>query len=142
MKTEAPAKRVVVIHWKNSKNMNFEVFSNLRNLCLSYPQYNYNTLNNYLGKEKIPYENDLVKIERKHVFLQPKINAVSGVRSIAAVVNKIPMKSADDYTHDLEYWLQQPVKKRLAAVTFLISQSLKPGQRMDKTMIVTQKLNK
>jgi hypothetical protein len=29
--------------------------------CLSYPQYNYNTLNNYLSKEKVPYENEGIR---------------------------------------------------------------------------------
>jgi uncharacterized membrane protein YphA (DoxX/SURF4 family) len=32
----------------------------------------YNTLSNYLSKNKIACENNLVRIERKDVFLKPK----------------------------------------------------------------------
>jgi len=128
-------KRVVLICWKKQNQV--EVFSNLKNFCLSYPQYNYNTLNNYLSKDKIAFENDLVRVERKEIIAKPKSNLMSsaGTRNIAPVVRKVSMKKADDSVRDLRYWLSQPVNKRAEAVTFLVSQMLKKGQRMDKTAI-------
>ena len=61
-------------------------------------------------------------------------------RSIVPVVRKVPLKEAKDDERDLEYWLQQPVYKRAEAVTFIVSQSLKPGQRMDKTVVHKRKM--
>jgi len=55
-------------------------------------------------------------------------------------IRKVKLKEANDYERDLEYWLQQPVSKRMEAVTFLSMQSLKPGQRMDKTFFRQCKL--
>ena|SRR2546428_1484440 len=134
-------KRVVIIHWKDQKDNPFEVFSNLKNLCISYPQYNYNTLSNYLSKEKIPYENDHVRIERKNIISQPKQNnAIQNAMKIVPVVRKVLMKDADESRNDLDYWLSQPVQKRVAAVTFIIYQSLKQGERMDKTFFKKQKI--
>ncbi|MCY1556516.1 hypothetical protein D9M68_932720 [compost metagenome] len=49
------------------------------------------------------------------------------------------MKNADDEQHDLRYWLSRPVKERAAAVTFIISQALAKGQRMDKTKLIRRK---
>ncbi|WP_159451674.1 hypothetical protein [Pedobacter africanus] len=43
------------------------------------------------------------------------------------------MKEADDAEHDLE--LGKSAQERAAAVTFIISQSLAKGQRMDKTRL-------
>ncbi len=131
---EAKNKRVVLVHWKLQNEV--EVFSNLKNFCLSYPQYNYNTLNNYLGKSRIPYENDIIRVERKEILASPKpvvTNAV--VRNIFPVVRKVAMKEANDDNRDLEYWLSQPVIKRAEAVTFLVTQMLKKGQRMDKSVV-------
>lgn len=51
------------------------------------------------------------------------------------VIRKVAMKEANDEDRGLQYWLKQSVSKRLEAVTLLISQSLKPGQRMDKTQL-------
>jgi hypothetical protein len=56
------------------------------------------------------------------------------------VIRKLTVKEAKDRERDLDYWLQQPVSKRAEAVTFLISQSLKPGQRMDKAYVRKRKL--
>lgn len=128
-------KRIVLIHWKEQNQV--EVFSNLRNFCISYPQYNYNTLNNYLSKDKIAYENDTIRVERKEIIAKPKSNPAAHIsaRNIAPVVRRVQMKKADDSVRDLQYWLTQPVNKRAEAVTFLISQMLKKGQRMDKTIV-------
>jgi hypothetical protein len=65
-------KRVVLVHWKNKPENPYEVFSSLKNFCLSYKDYNYNTLSNYLSKGKVPYANQDIHIERKSVFLKPK----------------------------------------------------------------------
>lgn len=125
-------KRVVLIHWKQREEV--EVFSNLKNFCISYPQYNYNTLNNYLSKGKIAFENDLVRVERKSIINKP-IPAVLSERKIMPVLRRVPLKDAADGVRDLQYWLRMPVQERAAAVTFLVAQMLKKGQRMDKTVI-------
>ena len=127
------------MHWKTRPDCLVEVFSNLKLLCQSYPQYNYNTLNNYLSKAKTAYENDTIKVERLPIFSRPLLIATVS-RSIIPVVTKQPLKALDEKKQDLEYWLSRPPKERLAAVTFIISQSLKKGQRMDKTIVHVKKL--
>jgi len=59
---------------------------------------------------------------------------------IVSVVSKVRLKDAQDGTKDLEFRLQQPVSKRAEAVTFIISQSMAPRQRMDKTKVSIHKL--
>ncbi|MFB2119227.1 hypothetical protein [Parapedobacter sp. 2B3] len=134
------SKRVVLVHWKEQSEV--EIFSNLRYFCLSYPQYSYNTLNNYLSKEKKAYENEVVRVERKDIIAKPKSASVPGsnARAIAPVLRRVPMKEAKDEVRDWQYWLSQPVVKRAEAVTFLVSQMLKKGQRMDKTIVNRIKL--
>ena len=61
-------KRVIVVHWKRFAGTDIDVFSSLKGFCDSYPAYNYNTLNNYLSKKKIPFENDEIKIERQSLI--------------------------------------------------------------------------
>ena len=129
-------KRVVVAYWKNHPENPIEVFSSLKNFCLSYQDYNYNTLSNYLSKAKVPYETEKVRVERKNIFLQPKIQ----VRKIMPIVRKVALKEANDYGQDLNYWMGKTPAERLAAVTFLARQSIKKGQRMDKTNIIKRKL--
>jgi hypothetical protein len=61
---------------------------------------------------------------------------------IAPVVHKTPLKSLDENINDLNYWLSQPVIKRLEAVTFLISQTVDLKTiRMNKTQVVRRKLH-
>ena len=61
--------------------------------------------------------------------------------NISPVVQKASMKSFDEKLNDLNYWLTQPVVKRLEAVTFLISQSVDLSvTRIDKTHVVRRKL--
>ncbi len=129
-------KRVIVVFWKNDTDKPFEVFSNLKNFCLSYSQFNYNTMSNYLSKAKIAYENHEIRVERKNIISRPKSASSAPVRKIAQVVRKVTLKDANDEQNDLEYWLGRPLKERAAAVTFIISQSLKKGQRLDKTKLV------
>ena len=61
--------------------------------------------------------------------------------NIAPVLHKAPLKSLDEKMKDLNYWLAQPLVKRLEAVTFLISQTVDlKTTRMDKSHVVRRKL--
>jgi hypothetical protein len=133
-------KRVVLVYWKNREKDPFEVFSSLKNFCLSYKQYNYNTLSNYLSREKTAYDNKDIHIERKKVILKPISDSGPPVRRIAHVVRKVPLKEANDTMRDLDYWLAQPASERIATVTYLMSQFMEKGQRLDKSIIVKRKL--
>jgi hypothetical protein len=93
-------------------------------------------MNNYLSKAKVAYENDEIRVERKNIISKPKSASSAPGRKIAPVVRKVTLKDANDEQNDLEYWLSRPIKERAAAVTFIISQSLKRGQRLDKTKLV------
>ena len=61
------------------------------------------------------------------------------MRDIQLVATSRPMKEIPD-DEDLSYWLSRPVVERLQAVTLLVSQSLAPGQRLDKTAVAVRKL--
>lgn len=137
--TDSPNKRVVVVHWKNRTENPFEVFSSLKNFCLSYPEYNYNTMSNYLSKDKIAYENETVRVERKEVYLKPKA-VTTNERKIVSVVRRIPLKEANDYANDVNYWRTKSPSQRLSAVAFIVRQSLSKGQVLDKTQMVRKKL--
>lgn len=137
--TNTPNKRVIVVYWKNRNENPFEVFSNLKNFCISYNEFNYNTLNNYLSKEKTAYENAVVRVERKDVFLKPKTQ--TSIRKIQPVVRKVSLKEADDYMHDVNYWLTKTPSERLSALTFIVRQSLSRGKnKLDKTQMARKKL--
>ena len=60
---------------------------------------------------------------------------------IVPVVRKAKLKDIDEDWENLQYWLSRPIMERAAAVTELISFSLKPGQQMDKTFVVKRKLH-
>jgi len=61
--------------------------------------------------------------------------------NITPVLNSVLLKSFDEKINDLNYWLAQPLIKRLEAVTFLISQTVDlKTTRMDKTLVVRKKL--
>ena len=61
--------------------------------------------------------------------------------NIAPVLNKAQIKSFDEKMNDLNYWLAQPLVKRLQAVTFLISQTVDlKTTRMDKSHVVRRKM--
>ncbi|WP_411273185.1 hypothetical protein [Daejeonella sp.] len=136
MQSKNQNKRVIVAYWKNHPANAIEIFSSLKNFCLSYQDYNYNTLSNYLSKAKVPYETENVRVERKNIFSQPKVPA----RKITAVVRKVALKEANDHARDVNYWLDKTPVERLAAVTFLVRQSLTKGQIMDKTSIIKRRL--
>ena len=129
------SKRIVLIHWKQQDRV--EVFSNLKLFCISYPEFNYNTLNNYLSKDKTAYDSDIIRVERKEIISKPtlKNTAIVVSRNIAPVARRVEMKKADDSLRDLKYWLSQSPNKRAEAITFLVSQMLEKDQRMDKTII-------
>ncbi len=60
--------------------------------------------------------------------------------NIVPILNKVPLKSFDEKMNDLNYWLTQPLVKRLEAVTFLISQTVDLNTtRMDKSHVVRRK---
>ena len=60
---------------------------------------------------------------------------------IIPVVRKAVLKEIDEGYEDMLYWLSRPPQERIAAVTKLRSHSLKPGQRMDKTVFIKRKLH-
>lgn len=120
-------KRVVVLNWKAKPENPIEIFSNLKILCQSYPAYNYNTLNNYLSKNKMPYENRDVRIERKIVTTKPVKS-----RQIIMVAGRVNKAGHNEQKQNLEYWLSRPVEERLDAVTRLRSQVLKKSERMNR----------
>jgi hypothetical protein len=64
-----------------------------------------------------------------------------GTMRITPYLNKAPLKSFDEKYNDLEYWLAQPVIKRLEAVTFLLSQTIHlKTTRLDKTHLLIRKM--
>ena len=137
-----PGRRVILVFWKDKKDDPFEVFSNLKVFCESYPSYSYNTLNNYLSKGRKAFENGVVRVERKGLITRPVAAADPGAQPFKMIraVRKGVMKEIDQGAEDLEYWLSRSSRERMAAVTFIVSQSLRPGERMDKTVVVKRKL--
>lgn len=59
-------------------------------------------------------------------------------RKIAMAKKQVDRKAVDQANDDLDYRLSKTPLERIAAVTFLVCQTLEPFQRMDKT-IFTQK---
>jgi hypothetical protein len=56
---------------------------------------------------------------------------------ITPVLHRAPLKSLDEKMNDLNYWLSQPLIKRLEAVTFLISHTVDlKTTRMDKSHVM------
>ncbi len=62
-------------------------------------------------------------------------------RKIAMVFNQTDLKNSNQSLEDFSFWQSKTPQERLAAVTFLVNQNLKPFQRMDKT-IFSQKTMK
>lgn len=61
-------------------------------------------------------------------------------RKIAMVKAQFDMKTYDQASEDLKYWLNKTPQERIAAVTFLVRQMLEPGQRMDRSVFIRRKL--
>lgn len=139
---KSPGRRVILVYWKSGKDNPFEVFSNLKVFCETYPSYSYNTLNNYLSKGRIAYENHVVRIERKKLITRrlSAANRDTPPFKMVRAVRKGLIKEIDQGTEDLKYWLSKSPRERLAAVTFIVSQSIEPGQRLDKTAVVKRKM--
>ena len=129
------------MHWKTRPENPFEVFSSLKNFCLSYSGYNYNTLTNYLSKDKIAYDNAEVRIERKEVFLKPKPTLIpEKVRSIIPTLRKVKLKESEEGMQNLAFWLSKPALFRVTAVTEMITGTMDKFVHMDKTRVVKGKL--
>ena len=60
---------------------------------------------------------------------------------IIPVVRKASLNEVNEELEDVQYWLSRPVKERIAAITFLISQSLAKGERMDKKAVFKGRLD-
>jgi hypothetical protein len=60
---------------------------------------------------------------------------------IIPIVRKGLLKEIDESYEDMLYWLSKSPKERMAAVTEIRSHSLKPGQRLDKTVVIKRKLH-
>ncbi|HTD99420.1 MAG TPA: hypothetical protein VK668_09030 [Mucilaginibacter sp.] len=60
---------------------------------------------------------------------------------IVPVVRKAILKEIDESYEDMLFWLSRPPKERMAALTQLRAHSLKPGQRLDKTIVIQRKLH-
>jgi hypothetical protein len=60
---------------------------------------------------------------------------------IVPVVRKALLKEIDESYEDILYWLSKTPQERIAAVTELRSHSLKPGQRLDKTVVIKRQLH-
>ena len=60
---------------------------------------------------------------------------------IVPVVRKAMLKEIDEEQEDVNCWLTKTPVERIAEVTRLIRQTMKPGQRMDKTFVVKKQLH-
>jgi hypothetical protein len=132
--------RVVLLYWKNRPDNPFEIFSNLRLLSNRYPGFNYNTLNNYLSKNKLPFENQDVRIERVEVNRHAAA-AIPG-RKMVLQGRKVRMKGNDEELQDKQFWLSRTPAERLQAATELSLQLLGKEQKMDRTKVVKRKMGK
>jgi hypothetical protein len=61
-------------------------------------------------------------------------------RKIAMVFNQTDLKNHNQSLEDFSFWQSKTPQERLAAVTFLVNQNLKPFQRMDKTISSQKKM--
>jgi len=127
-------KRVIVVHWKRFASTDIDVFSSLKGFCDSYPTYNYHTLNNYLSKKKVPFENDEIKIER-HPLIQkvrrpdlPKVlfwdfdfEKLDWNRSYKTVIERVFDKgSSKDWEEMIRFYGRENVVKALKQdITYL-----------------------
>jgi hypothetical protein len=137
------ARRVLLVQWKERDVDTFEVFSNLLLFCQSYPQYNYNTLNNYISKAKTVFENDFVRVERKELLTRPVPHPVeTNMFRMSRVVRRTAAHGYDEKAEDLVYWLSKPAKDRLAAVTFISMGDMGWKKKMDRTFYKIRKVTK
>jgi hypothetical protein len=64
-----------------------------------------------------------------------KVNQKLTSFKIARVVKKGKLNNINQDEEDMIYWLSMPVPARAAALTFIVTQTLEPGQRMDKSYV-------
>ncbi|MCF8449706.1 MAG: hypothetical protein K9G49_07520 [Taibaiella sp.] len=69
-----------------------------------------------------------------------KENAAAPNFKLVPVVAKGMLNKIDEAKEDIQYWLTRPAQERLAAVTFLVLQSLADGECIDKTMVSKKRL--
>lgn len=137
----SPIKRIILVHWKHKSENKFEIFSNLKNFCLSYKNYSYNTLNNYLSKAKTAFDNEDVRVDRLQVILKPKRPKEGDwKRKIVPVIRRTNLKEADDEIRDHAFWMTKTPSERMYAVKSLNSQFYPTKKRMDKTKLVKRKM--
>lgn len=132
-------KRVVVVQWKRFAGTDINVFSSLKGFCDSYPAYNYHTLNNYLSKKKIPFENSDIKIERQPLYKQvkrpdlPKVlfwdfdfDKIDWNRSYKTVIERVLDKGTPlDWKEMIEFYGKENVVNALKRdITFLTDMTI------------------
>jgi hypothetical protein len=57
-------------------------------------------------------------------------------RKIAMVRSQGDLRTSNQAGEDFDFWMSKTAIDRLAAVTFLVNQTLKPSQRMDKSLVL------
>ncbi|MDB4921699.1 MAG: hypothetical protein JWQ54_3682 [Mucilaginibacter sp.] len=60
---------------------------------------------------------------------------------IVPIVRKAVLKEIDESYEDMLYWLSKTPQERMAEVTRLCSHFLKPGQRLDRTILIKRLLH-
>ena len=53
---------VILITWKDSGNQ--VAYSSLRGFVADHSEYSEHTINNYISRQKIPFEDDKMKLEK------------------------------------------------------------------------------
>ena len=60
---------------------------------------------------------------------------------IVPVVKRVSMKDTDESYEDMLYWLSKTPKERMEAVTMLRASFIKPGERLNKSVVVKRKMH-
>ena len=89
-------RRVIIVYWKGKENSCFEAFSSLRLFCELHPAYSYHTLNNYLSRRKVHFEDEYLRIERKKIIQSSVVRKTEQgpALTLERVVRKFPMHQA------------------------------------------------
>jgi hypothetical protein len=78
---------------------------------------------------------------KRFSYIYIYIKTIMADRKIVPVVRKALLKNIDEGYEDMLYWLSKTPTERMAAMTQLRSHFLKPGQRLDKTVLIKRKLH-
>lgn len=131
---QAINKKVIVVHWKRFGGTVVDVFSNLKGFCDSYSAYNYRTLNNHLSKNKIPFENDEIRIERqpliqkietpnlpKVLFWEFDFDKLDWVRSYKTIIERVLDKGSQaEWEEMIKFYAKEYIIHALEnEITFL-----------------------